>query len=119
MEDFFRITQKPLMITEFSFRGEDSGLPNSFPPGVFAQRVVPLQKDRADRFERCARTWISKPYFLGYHWFQWMDEPFAGRAGDGENGNYGLVNIHDEPWQELADRMAKMNRAAWDLHAAP
>jgi hypothetical protein len=47
-----------------------------------------------------------------------MDEPHAGRAGDGENGNYGLVNIEDAPYAEFIARVQAVNRRVWDLHAA-
>jgi hypothetical protein len=30
---------------------------------------------------------------VGFHWFEWTDEPVEGRKGDGENSNYGLVDL--------------------------
>jgi len=113
---FYETAKKPLMVTEFSFRGMDSGMPNTFPPGWFLQPTVPAQEDRADKFEQCVNTWLSQPYFVGYHWFEYIDEPHGGRF-DGEDGNYGLVNIEDEPYRVLADRFARVNRRVWDLHA--
>lgn len=112
------LTKKPLLVTEFSFRAMDSGMPNTYPPPLLIQPNVATQKDRADKFERCATTWMAQPYFLGYHWFQYMDEPNAGRSGDGENGNYGLVNIEDDPYTEFVGRLKDINRRVWDLHAA-
>lgn len=112
---FHEIAKKPLMITEFSFRGMDSGMPNTYPPPILIQPTVATQKIRADKFEECATTWMSQPYFLGYHWFQYMDEPKNGRF-DGEDGNYGLVNINDEPYTEFVDRFKAMNARAWTLH---
>lgn len=119
LDTFHKLTGKPLMVTEFSFRGRESNNPNSYPPGIVLQPTVATQRDRADKFEKYVRTWMRQPFFVGYHWFQWMDEPKAGRAGDGENGNYGLVRIDDSPWNELVDRMTQINRAVWDLHANP
>lgn len=118
---FHTLTQKPLLITEFGFRGMDSGMPNTYPPPIVLQPTVATQRGRANKFEECATTWMAQPYFLGYHWFEYMDEPKGGRF-DGENGNYGLVNIEDEPYQELVDRFTSVNRRVWDLHrnaAAP
>jgi hypothetical protein len=114
--DFYKVARKPLLITEFSFRSIDSGVPNTFPPGWLLQPKVPTQKARADKFEECAMAWIPQPYFLGYHWFQYVDEPNVGRF-DGENGNYGLVNIADEPYGEFADRFKTINYRIWDLHS--
>lgn len=114
---FHEITKKPLMVTEFGFRGMDSGMPNTFPPGWLLQPTVPTQRDRADKFEHCAVTWMSQPYFLGYHWFEFVDEPKGGRF-DGENGNYGVVNEKDEPYTELVERFKAVNSRVWELHAA-
>jgi agarase len=113
---FFEAAKKPLMVTEFSFRGMDSGQPNSFPPGWLLQPNVATQQDRADKFEHCVNTWLSTPYFVGYHWFEWVDEPKGGRF-DGEDGNYGLVNLADDPYGALVERFSQVNRRAWDLHA--
>ncbi len=113
---FYEAAQKPLIVTEFSFRGMDSGMPNTFPPGWLLQPNVATQQDRADKFEQCVTTWLSQPYLVGYHWFEYVDEPRGGRF-DGENGNYGLVNIEDEPYRVLADRMSQVNRRVWELHA--
>ncbi len=112
---FHALTQKPLLITEFGFRGMDSGMPNTFPPPIVLQPTVSTQRDRANKFEECATTWMAQPYFLGYHWFEYMDEPKGGRL-DGENGNYGLVNLEDEPYTELVDRFKAVNRLVWELH---
>jgi len=118
LAEFHRITGKPLMVTEFSFRGRQSNNPNSFPPGIVLQPVVRTQRDRADKFESYVRSWLEQPCFVGYHWFQWMDQPKVGRAHDGENGNYGLVTIDDEPWPELVERVGSLNRELWHLHGS-
>jgi hypothetical protein len=114
---FHDLTKKPLLITEFGFRARDSGMPNTYPPPLVIQPTVASQKERADKFEQCAATWMSRPYFVGYHWFEYMDEPKGGRF-DGENGNYGLVTIDDEPYTEFVERLEAVNRRVWDLHSA-
>jgi hypothetical protein len=114
---FYDAAKKPLLVTEFGFRSMDSGLPNSYPPGLLLEPTVPTQKARADKFEQCATTWMPQPYFLGYHWFEYMDEPKGGRF-DGEDGNFGLVNIEDNPYAELVERLKNTNARVWDLHRA-
>jgi len=47
---FYDLARKPLLITEFSFRAMDSGLPNTYPPGCVIQPAVLTQKIRADKF---------------------------------------------------------------------
>jgi hypothetical protein len=113
--EYHELTGKPLMITEFGFRAEDSGMPNTFPPGWLVQPTVKTQKERAEKYRQYVTTWIGSPYFVGYHWFQYADEPKAGRF-DGEDGNYGLVNNNDEPYAEFVEVVREVNRQAWELH---
>ncbi len=115
MSGFYELAGKPLLITEFGFRSRDSGLPNTYPPGIVAQPTVGTQKERAERFTRYVNQWMGKPFFVGYHWFRWMDEPKEGRF-DGENGNYGLVDIRDEPYEEFIQRITPVNQGVWQRH---
>ena len=50
--------------------------------------------ERAAGFERYVRRVLHDPAVVGYHWFQYTDQPKEGRF-DGENSNYGVVNIVD------------------------
>jgi hypothetical protein len=114
-EPFYKASGKPLMITEFSFRSMDSGMPNTYPPPLAVQPNVPTQKVRAERYAQYVQMWMSRPFFVGYHWFEWADEPKEGRF-DGENGNYGLVNIHDEPYHVFVEAVRRVNGRVWSLH---
>jgi len=104
---------KPLIIGEFSFRSEDSGLPNSRGAGP----KVKTQADRAAAFRNYVTAALRNPNVVGYHWFEHCDEPKEGRD-DGENSNYGVVNIHDEVYAELTRAMTEVNAQAEVLHAA-
>jgi hypothetical protein len=112
LEELHRITGKPVMITEFSFKAMDSGLPNTRGAG----QPVPTQKDRADHFERYVTALMKLTYCVGYHWFQWSDQPAQGRF-DGENSNYGLVKETDEAWELLTQRMTEVNGRIEAIHA--
>ncbi len=107
-----RLTGLPVMITEFSFKARDSGLPNTRGAGT----PLATQVDRAERFENYVRKILSEPYVVGYHWFQYSDQPAQGRF-DGENSNFGLVNIEDEPWVILVTRVTTVNLKAELIHA--
>jgi agarase len=111
VERVFEVTGKPVLITEFAFRAEDSGLPNTQGAGP----KVPNQLARAKAFTDYV-TWLeSLPEAVGYHWFEWVDEPKEGRF-DGENSNYGLVDIRDNPYQEFVEAVRQANAAALDAH---
>lgn len=105
-------TSKPVALTEFSFKAQDSGLPNTRGAG----KPVATQKDRADHFERYVTALARLPFTVGFHWFEYADEPAEGRF-DGENSNYGLVNIKDDPWSVLVERMTRVNNSIEQLHA--
>ncbi|MEJ2007377.1 MAG: hypothetical protein P8Z30_04335 [Acidobacteriota bacterium] len=55
------------------------------------------------------------PEAVGYQWFEWCDEPSQGRF-DGENSNYGLVNIKDQPYKEFVTAVTAANHQAVSVH---
>jgi len=111
LDEIHQDTGKPIMLTEFSFKAMDSGLPNTKGAG----RPVETQDDRARHFEQYVTKLMSLPYAVGFHWFEYADEPAEGRF-DGENSNYGLVNIKDEPWEILIQKMSELNRRIESIH---
>jgi len=107
------VTGKPAMLTEFSFKAMDSGLPNSKGGG----KPVATQADRADGFAAYANALADIPGVVGYHWFEYRDEPKEGRF-DGEDCNYGVVKIDLTPWEVLTRRMTTVNSDVEVRHAA-
>jgi hypothetical protein len=107
----FAITERPVLISEFSFRALDSGLPNTIGAGPW----VFSQWGRAQAYMSYVARVESLPATIGYHWFRWADEPRQGRA-DGENSNYGLVSLTDSPYQEFLTAVTAANRAAIHVH---
>lgn len=102
---------KPLLIGEFSFRSEDSGLPNTKGAGPW----VKDQTERAAAYERYVRLAVANPAVVGYHWFKHADQPAEGRF-DGENSNYGLLRIDGQPYRDFAPAVARVNALAESLH---
>jgi hypothetical protein len=62
--------------------------------------------------EALART----PFVLGADWFQYFDHPRHGRE-DGENYNFGLVDIFDRPYEEVTGAFARSDWTALKLRA--
>jgi len=106
LREIHRVTGRPVLISEFSFRARDSGLPNTRGAGV----VVDTQEERAEHFERYVRELMALPMTVGYHWFEHADQPAAGRF-DGEDSNYGVVDITDLPYTTLVETMSRVNRS--------
>ena len=110
--DAYAASGKPCLISEFSFRGDDCGLPNTRGAGP----RVASQVERAQGFERYVTTALRKPAVIGYHWFEHADQPAEGRF-DGENSNFGAVTIEDEVYAELTETMTRVNAEAEQIHA--
>ena len=79
--------------------------------------TVPTQADRARGGAAAARNFASQPAIVGLHWYLFYDEPVRG----GGDHNFGLIDIHNEPYQELVTSLAQVNPQLMDLHrkAAP
>jgi agarase len=107
----FEKSGKPLLISEFTFRGKDSGLPNSKGKGP----LVENQRSRADRFTSFIKKVCESPNIVGYYWFKYVDQPKEGRF-DGENSNCGISNIEDEPYDDLVRAMKEVNLKSQSLH---
>jgi len=110
LSEFFRVARRPLMVTEYSFRAADAGVPNSWPP-IFP--VFATQAARADAYAAYVEALHGAPWVVGDFWFEYVDEPAGGRF-DGEDSNFGVVSTGDVPWQTLVDRMTAVHAAAPD-----
>lgn len=108
LQGFHAAAGKPLLVTEFGFRARDSGLRNSFPP---LYPTLADQAERADRLAAYAGRCSAAPFIVGYHWFEYADQPAAGRF-DGEDNNWGLVTAGDDPYPALVARSAAVNPCA-------
>jgi hypothetical protein len=106
---------KPILITEFSYCATENRSGNLNSKGALA--LVKTQKDRGDGFTRYVSALVDVPFIVGYHWFQFYDESPGGRSFDGEDSNYGILDIDGRPYEALVDAMRKTNAAAEDLHA--
>jgi hypothetical protein len=109
--DAYAVTGKPCLIGEFSFRGVDSGLPNTNGAGP----LVATQAERAVCFRHYVTTALRKQAIVGFHWFEHADQPANGRI-DGENSNFGTVTIGDDVYEELTQAMSTINAEAEDRH---
>lgn len=107
------LADKPVMITEYSFRAMEnsSGCGNTMGADV----TVPTQQDRADRFRKYITAALAQPYIVGCDWHMYHDQPPAGRF-DGEDSNYGLVDIHDNLYTTLLEAITDVNGRANEIH---
>lgn len=113
LERLAKISGRPILITEFSHRAEDSGLPNSKGAGT----VFKTQSERAFWYKLYITTAASSPYSVGCHYFKWVDQPREGRGNppDGENSNYGIITIQGSPYTELIEAAKEINNSVYIL----
>ncbi len=98
--DIYKITGKPVMIGEFHFGAIDRGLPSTGLCGVAST------EGRGRAYRYYLEQGFSRPELIGIHYFQWMDQPVAGRY-DGENYNIGFNDILYRSYTELFEAAAR------------
>jgi hypothetical protein len=113
-DNFFFLGQKPIMITEFSYRAMENRSGDKNTKG--ADVTVATQEDRKTGYNRYISQAMEFPYVVGYHWFEYFDQSPQGRSFDRENSNYGIVDIYDKEYELLTSEMIKMNSGAEDIH---
>ena len=109
LETLHALTGRPIYISEFYMtakrnRSGDKNDSSTFP-------VVATQSERAAGFRNTLEVLAQTPYVVGADWFQYYDEPTHGRF-DGENYDFGLVDIHDRPYEHLTATAQALNPTA-------
>jgi len=112
-ETLHDLTGKPLLVTEFYMAAQENRSGNKNDSTIFP--TVRTQKERVAGFRATIETLAKVPFVLGADWFQYFDEPVHGR-GDGENFNFGLVDIHDRPYETLVAAAAALDLNGLKAH---
>jgi hypothetical protein len=110
------LSGQPVIISEYAFHSLDgrSGNRNTF--GFSAQ--VLDQQARAEGYRLFTTRAARVPYIIGADWFQWFDEPPSGRSADGEDVNFGIVDIDDRPYGLLVNAVRETTPQLNPLHTA-
>jgi agarase len=110
--NFERYAKIPIMVAEYSFTGETPQTPDTV-PGVYA--TYPTQAARALAYaDYVGPLYEHAPWVVGDEWFEYVDEPQGGRVGDGEDNNFGLVNVENQPYGDLVTQVQLMHSIAPD-----
>ncbi len=104
LKNHYEAGGRPVLVSEWSYRADDSGLPNSYPP---IYPTFDTQEERTDAFAEKYQGLLDRTWFVGQHWFLFADQPPEGRF-DGEDSNFGLVTEQDAPYELLLERSAAM-----------
>jgi hypothetical protein len=105
---------KPVLITEWFFAARENRTGNANNGHLM---TVNTQAERARGAAAATLNFAALPEIVGTHWFQYYDHPKGGRP-DGEDYNFGLVDINDQPYERLTSALAAANRRVPQVHAA-
>jgi hypothetical protein len=115
LETLHALSNKPIMIGEFYMVARENHSGNKNNHGVYP--IVDTQKERATGFRRTLLSLVKTPYVIGADWFQYYDQPTHGRY-DGENFNFGLVDINNQPYGPLTSTSAALDLVRLRLQPA-
>jgi hypothetical protein len=104
---------KPILVSEWFFAADENRTGNANNGHLM---TVATQEERARGAAAATLNLAAVPEIVGLHWFQWADHPAGGRH-DGEDYNFGLVDVEGRPYELLTEALAAANRAAPSVHA--
>jgi hypothetical protein len=104
---------RPIIITEFYTKGDDSGMPNMSGAGW----RVRTQNERGIFYENFCIKLLQMKNCVGWNWFRYMDNDPTDTTADQSNSdsNKGLVNNFYDFYQPLADHMHILNMNRYNL----
>jgi len=103
---------KPILVSEWFFAAHENRSGNLNNGHLM---TVPTQAERTDGAMAAAQRFAREPQLVGLHWFQYHDHPRGGRD-DGEDYNFGLVDINDRPYEQLVEAFSRVNPRLGGLH---
>jgi len=105
---------KPILISEWFFAAHENRTGNRNNTHLM---TVQTQRERARGAAVAAQQFAADPTIVGIHWFQYYDHPQGGRP-DGEDHNFGLVDIDDRPYEEVVEAFSHVNPRLTEIHQA-
>jgi hypothetical protein len=105
---------KPVLVSEWFFAARENRTGNRNNGHLM---TVATQEDRAAGAAAATANFAAIPELVGAHWFMYYDHPKGGRP-DGEDYDFGLVDINDRPYERLTAALAAANGRASQIHTA-
>jgi len=104
---------KPILITEWYTKAEDSGLPNNTGAGW----LVHTQQDRGVFYQNFTLWLLRNRNCVGWHWFKYMDNDPDDTSTDASNkdSNKGVVDRYFQPYTPLLEQMKLVNTNTYNL----
>jgi hypothetical protein len=104
---------KPILVTEFYVKGEDSGMGNTGGAGW----LVKTQRERGAFYENFTLGLLQSKVCVGWQWFKYIDNDPADTKTDPSNrdANKGLLNNRYEAYALLQASMKAINERVYPL----
>lgn len=104
---------RPVMISEFYVKGEDSGMPNTTGAGW----VVRNQNDRGLFYQNFVLDLLESEVCVGWHWFKYADNDPDDPDADPSNldSNKGVVSNRYDPYTDLLEAARCINERIYRL----
>jgi len=104
---------KPVMVSEWFYAARENRTGNRNNGHLM---TVQTQAERAAGARAASLNYARITDLLGLDWFQFYDDPNGGRA-DGEDYDFGLVDVQNRPYEELTAALTGANRQLPQIHA--
>jgi hypothetical protein len=104
---------KPVLVSEWFFAAQQNRTGNRNNGHLM---TVETQSERAAGAAAATENFVALPELVGVHWFQYYDHPKGGRS-DGEDYDFGLVDVYNQPYRRLTSALANVNHRAYAIHA--
>ncbi len=104
---------KPIIITEWYTKAEDSGLKNQTGAGW----IVETQKDRGYFYQNYTLALLESKVVVGWHWFKYQDNDPTDKKADPSNAdaNKGIVDNNFVPYYPLLEEMKEVNTNVYNI----
>lgn len=109
MQKWYQLTGRPILIGEHHLpKKSDRQLPPHYQTFT--------SKERQHYYQQYVKTWAEMPFSVGCHWYQLVDQHITGRASNGENQVIGLVDITDQPHNEMIEAIKQSSQKIYEWH---
>lgn len=113
MSSWERSAGKPILISEWYAKSQDSGLGNTSGAGW----LVKTQADRASFYQNFTLGLIESRVCVGWHWFRYCDNDPTEKGTDPSNqdANKGIFSNRYKPYSELLGAMKDVNQRSYRI----
>jgi len=101
LDEWYAAVQKPMIISEHHIPpATERALLPVYPAFELAKRDAMLKE--------YLQTWLTFPYAVGSHWYQYADQEVSGRMDGGENQPVGMVSVTDQLHRSIVNLYNEM-----------